>query len=53
MIACETGLSRGSLYKAASDDRSPCLDAVLMAISTLDLQLCESVKAGDIVKEVA
>jgi probable addiction module antidote protein len=52
-VARETGLSRESLYKALSGDRSPCFDTILKVISALGLQLSASVKDGTIVKDVA
>ena len=41
-IARETGLSRESLYKALSGDRSPSFDTVLKVISALGLKLSAS-----------
>jgi len=38
-IANETGLSRESLYKALSGERSPSFDTVLKVMSALDLEL--------------
>jgi probable addiction module antidote protein len=52
-IARETGLSRESLYKALSGDRSPSFDTILKVISALGLQLSTSVKVGEIVETVA
>jgi probable addiction module antidote protein len=52
-IARETGLSRESLYKALSGDRSPSFETVLKVISALGLQLSASVKDGKIVEDVA
>jgi probable addiction module antidote protein len=43
-IAREAGLSRESLYKALSGDRSPNFDTILKVISALGLQLSASVK---------
>jgi probable addiction module antidote protein len=43
-IARETGLSRESLSKALSGDRSPSFDTILKGISALALQLSASVK---------
>lgn len=43
-IARETCLSRESLYKALSGDRSPEFDTVLKVISALGLKLSASVK---------
>ena len=42
-IAREIGLSRESLYKAHSDDRSPSLDTFLKVVSALGLKLSASV----------
>ena len=39
MVARETGLSRESLYKALSGDRTPGFDTVLKVIAALGLQL--------------
>ncbi|MFM7239311.1 MAG: addiction module antidote protein [Cyanobium sp.] len=52
-IAGETGVSRESLYKAPSSDRSPSFDTILKVISALGLQLSASVKEGVIVEDVA
>jgi probable addiction module antidote protein len=41
-IARETGLSRESLYKALSGDRSPNFDTVLKVASSLGIQLSAS-----------
>ena len=43
-IARETGLSRESLYKALSGERSPSFDTVLKVISALGLKLSASAK---------
>ena len=43
-IARETGLSRESLYKALSGERSPSFDTVLKMISALGLKLSASAK---------
>jgi probable addiction module antidote protein len=43
-IARETGLSRESLYKALSGDRSPSFDTILKVISALGLKLSASAK---------
>jgi probable addiction module antidote protein len=43
-IARQTGLSRESLYKALSGDRSPSFDTVLKVISALGLKLSAGVK---------
>jgi probable addiction module antidote protein len=52
-IARETGLSRESLYKALSGDRSPSFVAILKVISTLGLKLSANAKDVAEVKEVA
>ena len=52
-VAREAGLSRESLYKALSGDRSPSFDAILKVISALGLQLSASVKEGAIVEDPA
>lgn len=52
-IARESGLSRESLYKALSGDRSPSFDTILKVISALGLQLSASVKEGVTVEDVA
>jgi probable addiction module antidote protein len=43
-IAGETGLSRESLYKALSGDRSPSLDTILKVVAALGLKFSASVK---------
>ena len=43
-IARQTGLSRESLYKALSSDRSPSFDTVLKVISALGLKLSAGVQ---------
>jgi probable addiction module antidote protein len=43
-IARDTGLSRESLYKALSGDRSPSFDTILKVISALGLKLSASAK---------
>ena len=43
-IARETGLSRESLYKALSGDRSPSLDTILKLVAALGLKFSASVK---------
>ena len=43
-IARQTGLSRESLYKALSGDRSPSFDTVLKVISALGLKLSAGVQ---------
>jgi probable addiction module antidote protein len=52
-VARESGLSRESLYKALSGDRSPNFDTILKVISALGLQLSASVKEGANVEDVA
>ena len=52
-VAREAGLSRESLYKALSGDRSPSFDTILKVISALGLQLSASVKEGAIVEDAA
>ena len=52
-VAREAGLSRESLYKALSGDRSPGFDTILKVISALGLQLSASVKESVIVEDVA
>ena len=52
-VAREAGLSRESLYKALSGDRSPSFDTILKVISALGLQLSASVKESAIVEDVA
>lgn len=44
LIARETGLSRESLYKALSGERSPSFDTVLKVISALGLKLSATAK---------
>ncbi len=39
LVARETGLSRESLYKALSGDRSPSFDTILKVIKALGLKL--------------
>jgi len=48
-VARESGLSRESLYKALSGERSPSFDAILKVVSALGLKLSASVRseAGD------
>ena len=43
-IARQTGLSRESLYKALSGDRSPSFDTVLKVVSALGLKLSAGVQ---------
>jgi len=52
-IAREQGLSRESLYKALSGERSPRFVTILKVISALGLQLRASVKEGVIVEDAA
>jgi probable addiction module antidote protein len=52
-VASEAGLSRESLYKELSGDRSPSFDTILKVISALGLQLSASVKEGAIVEDAA
>jgi probable addiction module antidote protein len=52
-VAREAGLSRESLYKALSGDRSPSFDTILKVISALGLQLSASVKEGALVEDAA
>ena len=52
-IARESGLSRESLYKALSGDRSPSFDTILTVILALGLQLSASVKEGASFEDVA
>ena len=44
-VARESGLSRESLYKALSGERSPSFDTILKAVSALDLKLSASVRS--------
>ncbi|NDC39366.1 MAG: putative addiction module antidote protein [Proteobacteria bacterium] len=43
-VARQTGLSRESLYKALSGDRSPSFDTVLKVVSALGLKLSAGVQ---------
>jgi len=43
-VARDTGLSRESLYKALSGDRSPSFDTILKVVSALGLKLSASVR---------
>ena len=43
-IARKTGLSRESLYKALSGDRSPSFDTILKVVAALGLKFSASVK---------
>ena len=52
-VARESGLSRESLYKALSGDRSPSFEPILKVISALGLQLSASVKEDASVEDVA
>ena len=52
-IARETGLSRESLYKALSGNRSPSFQTILKVISALGLKLSASAKEVAEVAEVA
>ena len=52
-VARESGLSRESLYKALSGDRSPSFDTILKVISALGLKLSVSMKVGASVEDVA
>ena len=52
-ISRETGLSRESLYKALSGDRSPSFDTILKVVSALGLQLSASVRECELVGDVA
>ncbi len=52
-VARDSGLSRESLYKALSGDRSPGFDTILKVISALGLQLSASVKESASVEDVA
>ena len=45
-IARQTGLSRESLYKALSGERSPSFDTVLKVVSALGLKLIADVRDG-------
>lgn len=44
-VAKDSGLSRESLYKALSGDRSPSFDTVLKVVSALGLKLSASVRS--------
>ena len=46
-VANETGLSRESLYKALSGERSPDFDTILRVIKALGLKLCAEVVTND------
>ena len=43
-VARDAGLSRESLYKALSGERSPSLDTILKVVSALGLKLSASVR---------
>jgi probable addiction module antidote protein len=43
-VARDTGLSRESLYKALSGERSPSFDTILKVVSALGLKLSASVR---------
>ena len=43
-IARDTGLSRESLYKALSGDRSPSFDTILKVVAALGLKFSASIK---------
>ena len=45
-IARDTGLSRESLYKALSGDRSPSFDTILKVVEALGLKLHASASRG-------
>jgi probable addiction module antidote protein len=44
-VARESGLSRESLYKALSGERSPSFDTILKVVSALGLKLNASVRS--------
>ncbi|MCP9905533.1 putative addiction module antidote protein [Cyanobium sp. BA5m-10] len=44
-VAKDSGLSRESLYKALSGDRSPSFDTILKVVSALGLKLSASVRS--------
>jgi probable addiction module antidote protein len=44
-VARDSGLSRESLYKALSGERSPSFDTILKVVSALGLKLCASVRS--------
>jgi probable addiction module antidote protein len=44
-VARDSGLSRESLYKALSGERSPSFDTILKVVSALGLQLRASVRS--------
>jgi probable addiction module antidote protein len=43
-VARDSGLSRESLYKALSGERSPSFDTILKVVSVLELKLSASVR---------
>jgi probable addiction module antidote protein len=43
-VARDSGLSRESLYKALSGERSPSFDTILKVVSALGLKLSASVR---------
>lgn len=46
-VARDAGLSRESLYKALSGDRSPGFDTILKVVNALGLELHAEAKVGD------
>lgn len=46
-VARDAGLSRESLYKALSGDRSPSFDTILKVVSALGLKLHAEAKVGN------
>ena len=46
-VARDSGLSRESLYKALSGERSPSFDTILKVVSALGLKLSASVRSQD------
>lgn len=46
-VARDAGLSRESLYKALSGERTPGFDTILKVVSALGLQLHAGAKVGD------
>ena len=49
-VARDSGLSRESLYKALSGERSPSFDTILKVVSALGLKLSASVRSESEVK---
>ena len=45
-VARDAGLSRESLYKALSGDRSPAFDTILKVVSALGIKLHAEAKSG-------